>query len=132
MKLFPSILLIVPLLASCDPAVVHIFEPRISGAPIRTPDARAQLRAEVERAAARHDLDRDDFRTKDARPAESGAVVEAPLVSYYKRMDSGSLSMELYRDHSSGTDKIRLIDWLLFRRSDESKALEHEIQANLP
>ena len=118
----------VSLLASCDPVTVHVFEPRISGTPVRTSDTRARLHSAVVETAARHDLASSP---KKARFTTRGVVTEESLLNYFKRLDSGSISMELYRDHASGTDKVRLIDWMRFRRSKMSKAIEREIRASL-
>lgn len=61
-------------------------------------------------------------------------IRDETLVRYGQRPDSGpsrSPDLVLIRDHASGTDKVQVIDWR-FTRSDESKAVEREIQASLP
>ena len=78
--------------------------------------------------AARHNFVQDK-RAKAVRLGKKPDAIEDSLLDYHRY---GRLSMELYRDHSSGTDKVRLVDVHRFRRSDESKAVEREIQAQLP
>jgi len=122
-----SIFLFIPWLASCDPIAVHVFEPQVSGSPVRTYEAQARLRKAVVDAAARHDFVQGK-RAKAGRPGKKPDAIKEPLLAYDR---DGRLTMELYRDHSSGTDKVRLVDLFRFRRSDESKAVEREIQASL-
>jgi hypothetical protein len=105
----------IPWLASCDPVTVHVFEPRVSGTPVRTPEAQARLRKVVVDTAARHNLVQEK--------------ATQALLAYHK--NAGRLGMKLYRDHSSGTDKIQLVDVHRFRRSKESEVIESEIQASL-
>jgi hypothetical protein len=123
------ILPFIPWLASCDPITVHVFEPQVSGTPVRTPEAQARLRQAVVDAAARHDFVLEKTRAEGARLIRKGEVVEEVLLDYHK--NAGRLGMELHRDHSSGTDKVRLVDVHRFRRSKESEVIESEIQAGL-
>jgi hypothetical protein len=124
-----SILLFVPWLASCDPVTVSVFEPRVSGAPVRTPEGQARLRQAVVETAARHDFRQVEVHPENARTIKKGELIEEVLLEYEKH--AGRLSMELYRDHVSGTDKVLMIDSPRFRRSKESKVIESEIQASL-
>jgi hypothetical protein len=121
-----SILFFVPWLASCEHPMFHVFEPRVSGVPVRTPEARSRLRAAVADVAGRHQLVKCDPSVKlIGDPAGT-------LVSYGQQPGSlRSLGMTLFRDHSSGTDKVQLMEWG-FTWSEESKAVEREIQASLP
>ena len=129
MKLLHSIFLFVPWLVSCDPVTIHVFEPQVSGVPVRTPEARSRLRTAVEGVARRHELVQWPTGLRVAP-----IIRDETLALYGHPPDSGSsssLDLVLIRDHSSGTDKVQIIEWR-FTRSDESKAVEREIQASLP
>jgi hypothetical protein len=119
--------LFVPWIASCNRITdnARVFEPRISGATVRTSKARSLLQAAVADTAARHDFRRDEARAYQ-RPVSRN---EESLLSYYK--NSGLTCMELYRDYSSGTDKVRLLHISRFGPGSEFEAIEHEIQTSL-
>jgi len=125
--------LVLPLLAACDPMSSMEFEPQIAGRPLRTPQDHAKLEAVVAGIAKRRGYTRENPSLK-ARERENHAVdlsKPKPVVLYWKDTEKCTVSMDIHRDRRSDIDKVTILDFPSFKRSEESKLLEAEIRKGL-
>src|SRR5262245_33364741 len=117
-----TILAVALALAGCD-GYAHSF--RVSAANTGRAPSEQRLLAVATKVA--HE------RGYTARPATQQQFARFTVLALFQKQtgEHESVTLELVRDFKDGAERFIILDWPSFTRSDESKAVEAEIRAQL-